>query len=170
MKRSAIKIPRGQCIDCPPGSPEKSLTNKRCGFHYKIYLSTKNKNKPSNLAKVEDKKKLSIFFASQVVEAPDHCENECGTSIVYFRNIRSRVIVAHILPKRKNGGFPSVADHPKNRVFLCPDCHTDFDNKGESHARNMPALKIMRERFAEFGQLLTVGDFMRVPDYLKEKT
>lgn len=167
MKRSPIRIKIGQCEDCPEGSPDKPLTKKKCGFHYRIYLNTKNKNKPANVEKINVKKDLTVFFASQILEAPDYCENECGTSIVYFRNIRSRVIVAHILPKRKNGGFPTVATHPKNRVFLCPDCHTDFDNKGADFARTMPALKIMRERFAEFGKLLTVGEFMRVPDYLK---
>lgn len=167
MKRSPIKIKIGKCEDCPEGSPDKPLTKGKCGFHYRIYLNKRSRAKPANVAKEENKKKLTVFFASQVLEAPDYCENECGTSLRYFKEVRSRVIVAHILPKRKTGGFPSLATHPKNRVFLCPDCHTNFDNKGAEFARTMPALKIMRERFAEFGKSLTVAEFMRVPDYLK---
>lgn len=167
MKRSAIKPKKGKCVDCDPSAPERFLTGGRCAFHYRIYLSTKNRDKKSNVEKRETAKKLTVFFASQILEAPDYCENDCGTSIRYFKNIRSRVIVAHILPKRKTGGFPTVADNPNNVVFLCPDCHTNYDNGGSDFASKMPALEIMRERFKKFQNLLTVSEFMRVPEYLK---
>lgn len=34
MQNSTIKPKIGQCIDCPPGTPEKPLTAKRCSTHY----------------------------------------------------------------------------------------------------------------------------------------
>lgn len=165
---SSIKPKKGICVDCDPNSGEKYLTAGRCGFHYPIHRKKISVAKLAGGKKIKADK-LNIFFASQLLEAPDLCENECGKSIVYFKNIRSRVIVAHILPKRENGGFPSVADHPKNRVFLCPDCHTNFDNLGSDFAKTMPALDLMRERFKEFSGVLTVSEFTRVPDYLKNK-
>ena len=78
-----------------------------------------------------------------------------------------RAIIAHILPKREVGGFPSVATHPRNRMFYCPDCHTDFDNKGSDHVSQMKSLPVMRQRYAEFKDCLTIAEQQRVPEYLK---
>ena len=126
------------------------------------------KGKKHNVEKREYKKELNVFFASQILQIPATCEN-CKTDIRFWRNDKrfSRSLVAHILPKRKIGGFPSVGTHPKNRVFLCPTCHTDFDNKGAEYAEKMPVLNIMRERFNEFKDILTKSELERVPKYLK---
>lgn len=161
-----MKPKKGHCIDCPDGSPEKYLTAKRCGFHYKKHRAAISAAKPKARAKVAKKAELNIFFASQILDIPAKCEN-CPNDIRYWRQINPRMLVAHILPKREVGGFPQVATHPLNRVFLCPDCHTNFDNKGEAFALTMPALPLIIERFNGFKNLLSISDLQRIPNYLK---
>ena len=162
-----IKIKKGFCVDCPPNSPERYLTAGRCQFHYKLHRNAVNKDKKHNVEKRKSKSENNIFFASQIIQIPNNCEN-CGKDIRYQKQINARALVAHILPKRKTGGFPSVATHPKNRVFLCFDeCHPNFDNKGSEYAEKMPALPIMRERYNEFKECLTESERARVPKYLK---
>ena len=39
----------------------------------------------------------------------------------------SRANICHILPKRKTGGFPSIAKVDLNIIYLTLDEHTDFD-------------------------------------------
>lgn len=164
---STIKPKRGQCLDCPPNSPEKYLTAGRCGFHYKLHRQRVNKGKKHNVAKVETKKELNVFFASQILEIPSNCE-ECGNDLRYLRANKNfaRSLVAHILPKRPVGGFPTVATHPLNRMFYCPDCHTDFDNKGIDFAKQLKSLPLMISRFNQFKDLLSPQDLARVPKYL----
>ncbi|WP_241287566.1 hypothetical protein [Chryseobacterium indologenes] len=49
MKNSTIKPKMGQCIDCPPDTPEQRITANRCFIHYKVHRSKasilKNKGK-----------------------------------------------------------------------------------------------------------------------------
>lgn len=157
----------GKCIDCAPDAPAKPLIAKRCEFHYKIHRNKVNAGKKHNVEKKAFKKDLNVYFASQILQIPATCEN-CGCDIRWQREKHPRALVAHILPKRKQGGFPAVATHPKNRVFLCITCHTDFDNKGAEYAENMRCLPIMRQRFEEFKNCLTAHDLERVPNYLKK--
>lgn len=146
---STIKPKRGHCIDCPPDAPEKFLTAGRCEFHYRAHRNRVNAGKKHNVAKREKKQELNVFFASQILEIPACCE-ECGDDIRYWRDKNPRMLVAHILPKRKSGGFPSVATHPLNRVFLCPNCHTNMDNKGKDFVEKMKVYPIMIERLQSF--------------------
>lgn len=165
---STIKPKKGKCIDCPTDAPEQFLTAKRCQRHYWLHRQKIAAKKPAKQAKEKKRKDLSVFFASQLLQVPSFCE-ECGESLLPWKNskIFQRAIIAHILPKRENGGFPSVATHPQNRMFYCPDCHTDFDNKGAAHAAGMKSLPVMRERYQEFKNSLTEAERMRVPEYLK---
>ena len=156
----------GHCIDCHDGSPKKPLTAKRCEFHYRKHRAEVCAAKAKNKAKRAKKAELTVFFASQLLETPNRCEN-CGADIQFWKRVNPRILVAHILPKREVGGFPQVSTHPLNRVFLCPDCHTNFDNKGEAFALTMPALPIIKERFNGFKNLLTISDLQRIPNYLK---
>ena len=166
LTMSSIKPKKGKCIDCPAGAPEKYLTAKRCEFHYRLHRNAVNANKKHNVSKKEFKADLNVFFASQTLQVPYKCE-ECGGDISYWKIKNPRMLIAHILPKRKNGGFPSVATHPRNRMFYCPDCHTYFDTKGASFAEQLKSLPVMRARFNEFKNELSEQDLQRVPNYLK---
>ena len=164
---STIKPKRGHCIDCPPDAPEKFLTAGRCEFHYKVHRNQVNAGKKHNVAKREKKQELNVFFASQILDIPVCCE-ECTRDIRFYRASKNfaRSLVAHILPKREKGGFPLVATHPLNRMFYCPDCHNDFDNKGIEHAMKMKSLPLMISRFNQFKDVLSPQDLERVPVYL----
>lgn len=164
---STIKPKRGHCIDCPPDAPEKFLTAGRCEFHYRAHRNRVNAGKKHNVAKREKKQELNVFFASQILEIPPCCE-ECTRDIRFYRASKNfaRSLVAHILPKREKGGFPLVATHPLNRMFYCPDCHTDFDNKGVDFAMQLKSLPLMISRFKQFKDCLSSQDLARVPKYL----
>ena len=144
----------GKCIDCAPDAPAKPLIAKRCEFHYKTHRNKVNAGKKHNVEKKAFKKDLNVYFASQILQIPATCEN-CGCDIRWQREKHPRMLVAHILPKRKSGGFPSVATHPLNRVFLCPDCHTQMDNKGEDFVKKMKIYPIMIERLKKFAHCIT---------------
>ena len=70
----------GKCIDCAPDAPAKPLIAKRCEFHYKIHRKNVNAGKKHNVEKMEYKKELNVFFASQILQIPATCEN-CKTDI-----------------------------------------------------------------------------------------
>lgn len=149
-----MKPKKGKCIDCPSDAPQQYLTAKRCQKHYWLHRQKVNQNKKHNVERKQVKAGLNVFFASQVPQIPATCE-ECTGDIRYWREKNPRMLVAHILPKRKTGGFPSVSMHPQNRVFLCPDCHTQMDNKGEDFVKKMKIYPIMIERLKKFAHCIT---------------
>ena len=164
---STIKPKKGRCKLCPPNFPETYITKDGlCQNHYWSENAKKNaeKKKKNGTAKAKAKtaKDLNVFFASQIPEIPSCCEN-CGSSLKWQKMNNFKSIIAHILPKRKVGGFPSVATHPKNRVFLCLECHTNMDNKGSDFVKNMKCFDLICERFFEFEHLLSEADKQRLP-------
>lgn len=168
-----LKMKIGRCIDCDPDAPEKPIySKKRCKFHYwknnEKENAEKKKAKGQTAKANETKKNLNIFFASQLLQTPDNCEN-CGASLQYLKNSKLRKsIIAHILPKREKYGFPEVATHPQNRVFLCSICHGDFDNKGEDFAPTMNCFNLICERFLLFSDQLNESSKQRLPFYFKD--
>ena len=166
---AGIKAKIGRCIDCPPDAPEKPLTKKRCQFHYWKNNAKENaeKKKSKGKEKVKTAKEMNLFFASELPNIPERCEN-CNASLKWQKMNNYKSIIAHILPKRKVGGFPSVATHPKNRVFLCLECHGNFDNKGAEYATKMNCFDVICERFMEFESLLSEADKQRLPFYFKD--
>ena len=156
---------------CPPNFPETYITKDGlCQNHYWSENAKKNaeKKKKNGTAKAKAKtaKDLNVFFASQLPEIPEKCE-ECSSSLKWQKMNNFKSIIAHILPKRKVGGFPSVATHPKNRMFLCLDCHANMDNKGSDFVKNMKCFDLICERFFEFEHLLSEADKQRLPLHFK---
>ena len=159
-----IKQKVGRCIDCPPGSEEQPLIAKRCNFHYWAFREKVNKDKPKNIAKKLQGKVMGIYFASQVLVMPERCE-ESGQLLPKSPAWMRKACIAHILKKRADYGFPSVAIHPLNRIFLHPDIHTNMDNLGERYILKMKSLPLMRERVKKLLPLLTADELNRVPWY-----
>lgn len=114
----------------------------------------------------EKKDATGVFYANQLKQAPDHCE-ECGKSLAGTKAINPRAIVAHIIPKREKGGCPSVALHPNNRAFLCGSDHTDFDNKGAAYVQNMNIFEVMKARVATFYDQIAPNERKNVPEYFR---
>lgn len=167
---SSIKPKTGSCSHGGCGYSGRLIGGK-CQRHYWQGRASKSKTKPANVLKEAQKtertKELDIWFLDQIQMIPNHCE-ECETNLGGWRQVMPKAIIAHILPKRVNHGFPDVATHPDNRMFLCPDCHTNLDNKGSDFALNMKSLNLMRSRYKQIEPFLSESDVSRVPDYLKD--
>lgn len=169
-EKEMIKRKEGVCN--VEGCKRPVYSRKMCQSHYwednKRKNDEKKKSNGKSAEKLKSAKELNIFFASQLIEVPDDCEN-CGISLKWLKTSKLRkTIIAHILPKRPVGGFPSVATHPKNKLFLCGDCHTNFDNKGAEFATTMNCFDLMCERFMEFENELSESDKQRLPFYFKD--
>lgn len=125
-----------------------------------------NSSKKQNLEKKEVKKELSVFFANQLLQNPNNCEN-CGVNLRESKIINPRTIVAHILPKNEKG-FPSVRSHPQNRLFLCKDCHGNYDNKGWDYVATMKVFKLAKKRLSLFVDCLTEFEREKLPKIFKQ--
>lgn len=164
-----IKAKEGVCVCCE----RKRLiySKKMCQSCYWSDNKKKNDEKKKNNGKKAEKlktaKEMNIFFASQLLEVPDFCEN-CGGSLRWQKMNNKKSIVAHLIPKREVGGFPKVATHPQNKVFLCLQCHGNMDNKGEDFTPKMNCFELICERFMEFENLLSESDKQRLPYYFKD--
>lgn len=153
-----IKQKSGQCIDCVPGGPDRPLMAKRCTgapfYHYTTHKQNeaiarqkiKVKNKSITLRTSSNGLTLGKWFNEQINIMPKDCEN-CGDYLNPYLGWTARAYVAHIVPKRF---FKSVMCHPNNRVFLCIDCHTNFDNGLSSEAVKMKMWPIAVSRFKTF--------------------
>ena len=150
-----LKSKEGVCVVC--NCKRLIYSKKMCQSCYWKDNEKKNTEKKKNNGKAKEKSKtikdLNVFFASQIPEIPNDCEN-CEGSLKWQKQNRFKSIIAHILPKRKDGGFPSVATHPKNRMFLCSDCHANMDNKGKEWVQQMNCFPLMIERLREFVHLV----------------
>lgn len=111
-------------------------------------------------------KAKGVYFAAQIDQAPQHCEN-CKKHLAGTKAINPAAIVCHILPKSPKTGVPSVALHPKNRWFGCGDCHTDYDNKGAKFVQSMAIFPVLKERVADLWQDIEPAERRRVPAYFK---
>lgn len=165
---SSIQPKKGQCIDCESGL-DKYLTADRCQFHYwkhrKTIKDAEAKRKGINIDKQAQKKALDLWYAAQISKMPARCEN-CPEPLIMFAPWAARAYIAHIVEKRN---FKSVMTHPLNRVYLCIQCHSNYDNWSEVKVQQMPVIKTCMERFVQFvGDI--AGEEMRfLPGWLGKK-
>lgn len=126
----------------------------------------KSKKKSEN---TEGKKALEVFFADASLVFPTTCEN-CGQKLDNSTAFARKSQTCHILPKTKNGGFPSVASHPSNKVFMCcfNGCngHGNWDNQDAAKRKTMPVYEIALKRFREFEKELTEPEKIKAYKYL----
>jgi len=161
---SSIKPKTGNCKkeNC---SYQGYLLGGFCKNHYWENRQKIKSISNQNIAKKEVKKEMNVFFASQLLQHPENCE-ECGISLRASKAINPRSIIAHILPKRTSG-FPSVASHPQNRLFLCLECHGNYDNKGWEFVATMRVFELAKERLSCFIDCLTDFELSKLPKIFK---
>lgn len=163
---AAIRQNIGRCKDDDhTDTKEVPLIAGRCQFHYWQHRQQVNKDKPKNKAKKAEKATFAVFFANQALTFPEKCE-ETGQRLPKSPAWMKRACIAHILKKRSDYGFPSVATHPANKIFLHPDVHSNMDNLGEAYILKMKSLPIMKERVKILLPFLTPEELNRVPEYL----
>lgn len=117
----------------------------------------------------ESAKELNVFFADASLVFPVYCEN-CGERLLNTGSFTRRSQTCHILPKTASGGFPSVATHPANKVFMCcfHGCHGhgDWDNQDAEKRKKMPVYEKALERFRKFENELTESEKIKAYKYL----
>lgn len=158
---SSIKPKIGICKICQKQGP---VIAGLCNTHYWANRDKINAAKPKAKEKKEVGKVVGAFIGAQTLVMPENCE-ECGNPLPKSPPWMRRSCIAHILKKRTDYGFPSVAIHPLNVLFLCHTCHADFDNLGESHILKMKTLPLMKERVNVLLQFLNTNEFNKIPAY-----
>ncbi|MFN0254493.1 hypothetical protein [Pedobacter ureilyticus] len=95
---------------------------------------------------------------------PRECEN-CGDYLSPYNVIGQRAYIAHIVPKRH---IESVMVHPLNRMFLCVDCHTNYDNWLNKDIVKMSCWPIAVSRFDKFKHLIERDEYKHLRECFKE--
>lgn len=137
--------------------------------YWKQRQALKLKAPHSDQEKKEEKSKkkddLKVYYAAQALAAPSKCEN-CGRNLQATINFHPRAHIAHIIPKTKQGGCPSIATHPQNKWFGCLDCHTFYDKSYFQHdydiIEQMPVWPKLIERFKLFKQEIKQAEMKNV--------
>lgn len=161
-----MKVKTGICIDCGFSGGIIALRCRSCYWKYRSKVKKESPGERLKIAKKKDgKKDLDKFFEIQIKKIPTYCE-ECGTNLTGWKHVRPKALIAHILPKRSNM-FPEVATHPNNRMFFCPDCHTDFDNKGSEFISGMKSLPKIKTRLKTFIGNISEANQERILPILK---
>lgn len=128
-----------------------------------------NKAKKSSAKDLDFKNKLNVFFANQSLSFPKICEN-CGKNLDNSSVFARRSQTCHILPKNKNSGFPSVSDHPENKIFMCcfGGCygHAKYDNSDAEVRKGMKVYDIAIERFKSLKNHLNQKELFKAYKYL----
>jgi hypothetical protein len=145
-KNTGQVIQQACCKDCIGKTPIKSKSKKK-----------------------ESSKELNVFFADASLVFPVYCEN-CGEKLLNTGSFTRRSQTCHILPKTASGGFPSVATHPSNKVFMCcfSGCygHGNWDNQDANKRKSMSVYDLAIERFRKFEHLLTEQEKLKAYKYL----
>lgn len=166
-----IKPRIGQCLDCPTGE-SRELMAKRCFkppfFHYQKHQQSKYRKSQSEKAKVKavaggGELTLGKWFNQQINNMPSYCEN-CGEHLNKFAPWSARAYIAHIVPKRF---FVSVQTHPLNRMFLCIDCHTKFDNSLSREIVMMNCYPVAVQRFKQFMEDIAPSEVKHLQEFLR---
>jgi len=127
--------------------------------------------KPKTLTP-EDKKakaELNTFYAEQTLIPAYLCEN-CNQPLLAFNQFEKRATIAHILPKsgKQSVGFPTVATHPQNKMFLGAKCgcHAKWDFTNAATRKTMWCYPIALIRYSKFYEKLTDEEIIKAQKYL----
>lgn len=115
---------------------------------------------------------LNVFYAEALNVIPDKCQ-ECGEDLGCLSAWDARCCTAHILPKSKKQGFPSIACHPANRMFLgkknC-SCHTRYDDRDGKFRSTMKIYPAVLAAFEILKEYLTDKEIVKAKKYLNIKS
>lgn len=130
----------------------------------------KTKHKKLSTEDKEQKEALNRFFFAQIQMIPAYCE-ECGKPLIGYHTDELRGIIAHILPKSPNSGFPEVATHPLNRMFLGSKCgcHSKWDSNNGLGRERMKVYPVAVDRFKKFKQNVKPNRIIKAYTYLNIK-
>ncbi len=176
---SLISDKLGYCIDCADGKL-KPIIAKRCkARHYMQHL--KKKSWDRRVIAYAKKNEQEEWFSEIMEREQPVCWN-CSAKAKWLKDEQFtglwRSCVAHILPKREDFGFPSVAAHPMNYMILFPACskicacHDIYDTMYESYANDesriekftdLKVFPIALKRFKRFKKDIAQDELYRIP-------
>lgn len=81
-----------------------------------------------------------------------------------------RIATAHVLPKRKEYGFPSVSSNPINKLILADSCghHSMYDSSWEK-AATMKVWPLAIEIFKKLYPLIAAAEKKNIPEVLLQE-
>lgn len=173
----SIKPKTDKCVDCGPDEPKRFVMAGRCCvepyFHYQKHKSAKyaensQKRKRDKSLRTLEKSGMTIgqWYNMQISLMTRECEN-CGEYLNPYNVIGKHAYIAHIVPKRH---IESVAVHPLNRMFLCVDCHSNYDNWLNKDIVNMQCWPVAIKRFNLFKENIEPHEYKHLRDCFKEQT
>lgn len=115
--------------------------------------------------KLERYHELELWYdkMAKIIDKNPYCWN-CGSFIpkTYYR-----AATAHVIPKRKNYGFPSVKTHESNYLVLGASCgcHGKYDNSWDD-ASKMKIWPMAVERFKLIFPFIHKSELKNIPDIL----
>lgn len=124
----------------------------------------KKADKPEKITKAE----MDLFWltAANEIEKHPYCV-ECGTFIPaqFYRHA-----TAHVLPKRKDYGFPSVASNLNNYLVLGSGCgcHGKYDSNWED-AATMKVFTLATEKVRLLYPLIAKEERKNLPDVFRQE-
>lgn len=122
--------------------------------------------KPMTKEEIDQSKKRSEFYNLMIMQRPEYCQ-ESGKPLEQSMFINPRSIVAHILPKREQGGVPSMQYDQRNIIYLDQDVHTNMDNKGKDFVMKMKIYGLMKRRVKSMWKDIPEHEKKNVPEYLR---
>ena len=165
MAYSSIKTKTGVCKICADGKIVP-LTTGLCHRHYwqgraKVSKERTEKRKPADTPDHSDRDLEKWFeYVATIIRQDPRCWN-CRNQIppAFYR-----MSSAHIIPKRKDYGCPSVATHPLNFLVLGPQCCHPLYDRSWDDAEKMPVFKLAKQRFKLFADKIAPEEAKNVPD------
>lgn len=170
---------QGYNIACRPDLKEKKLGDHKKKLALAGEISSIRKLAPPAIEqKVEDAQMgLYWMLAKKELRNHPHCQ-ECNAPIPEkikqigkkFTLDGYRCATAHVLPKKKEYGFPSVASNPINRLFLGAGCgcHNKYDSSWEK-AATMKVWPMAVEIFKKLYPLIPAHERKNIPEvFLQE--
>jgi hypothetical protein len=143
----------------------KERTNRLCT---KLRSEMRNTNQEITQEEKQKRIELENFFdyvAKEIAKNP-HCW-ECGAFIpkAYYRSSS-----AHVIQKRKEYGFPSVAANKDNFLILGAHCkcHGRYDTCWE-YAAQMKVFPIAIEKFKKIYPFIDKSEYKNIPEVLLQE-
>lgn len=121
-KECGTKVPirsKGLCPAC---------RNKQKQSEENTFVYRKKINPISNKKRVEKslkRKELDVFFEYHLEQLEKKPFSQLSAKYI---STPTTANIAHILPKRKQGGFPSISNHLENCIYLTIEEHSLYDS------------------------------------------
>lgn len=112
---------------------------------------------------------LVLWYENKIAQCQWICL-ECGKSCYTTDRNFQFAAQAHVLPKSKQSGFPSVATHDLNHLCLGPSCgcHGKYDSSWQN-ASQMKIWPVAMQIIIVLAPLLPQSEYRRLPDFIKDQ-